>query len=156
MGTKMTGMTEEEVRDVQDRFLKFRAEIGDDRSAYKESHVSRTTVHGWKENDVYGFRARYKDACEEYSEFLERVLHDHIMALKPGQNILALIFRLKAEKPEKYRELPNRASEGAYELVKALTQVQGPPLKAPVEAQNPDDEVQLSPQEQVERILKGE
>src|SRR2546425_843686 len=106
----MRGLSDDEIKQVQDRFLVCRAELGDDRSAYKESHVSRTTVHKWKEEDTYGFRARYKDACEEYAELLERFLHDHIMALKPGQNILALIFRLKAEKPEKYRELPSRAS----------------------------------------------
>ena len=156
MAEPLKFLTEDEIKSVQDRFLLCRAELGDDRSAYKESHVSRTTVHKWKELDTYGFKARYKDACEEYAELLERFLHDHIMQLKPGQNILALIFRLKAEKPEKYRELPNKASEGAFELVRALTEVKGPPKEEVKPDKKGDEGTNLSPEEQIERILKGE
>jgi hypothetical protein len=90
-------LSEDEVRDIQEHFLSLLRILGSDTRARKESHIDGDTLRGWKERDTLGFKARYQEAKEEYADLLEGILHEHIMGLKPGQNILGLIFRLKAE-----------------------------------------------------------
>lgn len=160
------GRREREIYRAQERFLTVRAQCGNDARAYQEAHVTWRTVKKWKDEDELGFRERYRAALEEYADLLEDILDQHIKALKPGQNILSIIFALKAVRPEKYRELAHRPSEGAWELVRALMQMKGAPStgamppKAILPVPTTDDLEEepkgqgLSIQEQVDQILR--
>jgi len=90
-------LSDDELYAKQERFLLFFGLLGSSRPAADKSHVDIRTVQKWKVKDTLGFKARYQEAAEEYGDLLEGVLHDHIMGLKPGQDILGLIFRLKAD-----------------------------------------------------------
>jgi hypothetical protein len=91
--------------DRQEAFLKAFGHLGTIRAAARAIGIHRTRVNQWLSADLYSFKKRMDDARQEYREFLEDLTHERLVNPQGnrGSDIL-LMFRKKAEWPEKYRE----------------------------------------------------
>jgi hypothetical protein len=91
--------------DRQQAFLKAFGQLGTIRAAARTIGIHRDTVNKWLSADLYSFKKRMADAKEEYREFLEDLIHERLTNPQGnrGSDVL-LMFREKAEWPEKYRE----------------------------------------------------
>lgn len=65
--------------------------------------LSRDTVLRWRDKNYLGFADRFKEAQQEFADYVEDRAMDYIEGLKPGQNPLLMIAMLNALRPEKYR-----------------------------------------------------
>lgn len=83
----------------RDAFLKAYERLGTITHAAKEAGVSRRTVYNWQQADE-DFALAMHDCREQVTEDLER---EAVRRAKDGSDTL-LIFLLKANRPEKYRE----------------------------------------------------
>jgi hypothetical protein len=91
--------------DRQQVFLTAFGQLGTIRAAARAIGIHRDTVNKWLSADLYSFQKRMEEARQEYREFLEDLTHERLMNPQGnrGSDIL-LMFRKKAEWPEKYRE----------------------------------------------------
>lgn len=89
----------------QQAFLKAFGQLGTIRAAARTIGIHRSTVNLWLSTDLYSFKKRLADAKEEYREYLEDLIHERLSNPQGnrGSDVL-LMFREKAEWPEKYRE----------------------------------------------------
>jgi hypothetical protein len=125
------------------------------------------TVNTWMTADPYSFKERFELAHQDYREFLEGLIQQRLLNPQGnrGSDIL-LMFREKAEWPEKYREevkvigteAPLRMLEKLKELGKReLEQEEQKALEAPavegeyreVPARMPEPVVKPPPQSEV-------
>jgi hypothetical protein len=91
--------------DHQEAFLKAYGELGTIIHAARAVGIHRTTVNLWLSSDLYSFKKRMEDAHQDYREFLEGLIHERLVNPQGnrGSDVL-LMFKEKAEWPEKYRE----------------------------------------------------
>jgi hypothetical protein len=91
--------------DRQQAFLKAFGQLGTIRAAARTIGIHRSTVNLWLSTDLYSFKKRMDEAKEEYREYLEDLIHERLSNPQGnrGSDVL-LMFREKAEWPEKYRE----------------------------------------------------
>jgi hypothetical protein len=94
-----------EVWNRQELFLAAYARVGRRSIAAKEAGLSLSCIEKWIGADVYGIRKRMECAHQEYVENLEQLMDDRLTNPQGnrGSDVL-LMFKLKAEAPEKYRE----------------------------------------------------
>jgi hypothetical protein len=94
-----------EVWNRQELFLAAYAKVGKRGLAAKEAGITVWGVDNWVRTDVYSIKKRMKLAHEHYVESLEQLMDDRLSnpTGNRGSDIL-LMFKLKAEAPEKYRE----------------------------------------------------
>jgi hypothetical protein len=89
----------------QELFLSAYKRLGQQAAAAREVGISISAVERWLAQDIYGFKKRTKLAQAVYVESVEELMDERL--LNPtgnrGSDIL-LMFKLKAEAPEKYRE----------------------------------------------------
>jgi hypothetical protein len=89
----------------QELFLAAYAKIGKRGEAAKEAGLSISAVEKWVTGDVYGLRKRMKLAHERYVESLEQLMVERLTNPTGNRGSdVPLMFKLKAEAPEKYRE----------------------------------------------------
>jgi hypothetical protein len=88
----------------QELFLAAYARTGKRGKATKAAGLSVWCVEKWIAADVYGIRKRMELAHKEYVESLEQLMDDRLSNPQGnrGSDVL-LMFKLKAETPEKYR-----------------------------------------------------
>ena len=136
----------------QELFLDALKEVGTLRKAAVAAHVGRSTIQKWRADNVNGFRDRFDAALDDFADLLETTMFDLINEMKVGHNPTLLIFALKALRPLKYRELTQVTDEKAQDLLRKLEDWRAP---AKTEQDKKDQpEVNLTPLEQVERLLK--
>jgi hypothetical protein len=89
----------------QELFLAAYAKTGKRAQAAKEAGISVWCVEKWIATDVYGIRKRMELAHQEYVESQEELMDNRLANPQGnrGSDVL-LMFKLKAEAPEKYRE----------------------------------------------------
>lgn len=123
--------------DNQTAFLQAYAHFGKLYKAAHETNTSINTVESWQHMDTHGFRSRLHHAHEVYVEYWESVMDSRLETPQGnrGSDIL-LMFKLKAERPEKYREevkvMDAGASKELLDRLRALGQPRVPaPLPAP-------------------------
>jgi hypothetical protein len=94
-----------QVWDRQEQFLQAYVKLGKKTLASKASGIPPGTVDYWHANDTQGFTKRIQQAHQEYVENLEQLMDDRLQNPQGnrGSDVL-LMFKLKAEAPEKYRE----------------------------------------------------
>jgi hypothetical protein len=91
--------------DHQEAFLKAYGELGTILHAARAVGIHRTTVNLWLSSDLYSFKKRMEYAHQDYREFIEGLIHERLVNPQGnrGSDVL-LMFKEKAEWPEKYRE----------------------------------------------------
>jgi hypothetical protein len=89
----------------QEMFLAAYAKCGRITEAAKCSGITRWCVDKWQQSDTYAIKKRMELAHAEYVEAWERWMDDRLQNPQGnrGSDVLGM-FKLKAEKPEKYRE----------------------------------------------------
>jgi hypothetical protein len=94
-----------EVWNRQELFLAAYARVGRRSIAAKEAGITIWCVDKWIGADVYSIRKRMQQAHQAYVESLEQLMDDRLTNPQGnrGSDVL-LMFKLKAEAPEKYRE----------------------------------------------------
>jgi hypothetical protein len=94
-----------EVWNRQELFLAAYAKVGKRGLAAKEAGITVWGVDNWVRTDVYSIKKRMALAHQRYVESLEQLMDDRLTnpTGNRGSDIL-LMFKLKAEAPEKYRE----------------------------------------------------
>tara|TARA_R110000824_G_C15232376_1_gene678768 strand:- start:13779 stop:14402 length:624 start_codon:yes stop_codon:yes gene_type:complete len=98
-------LQKKKIWDRQDTFLdKFRV-IGKPGKAARAVGISRFTVMHWERNDIFGFNERLKVAHADYCETIEQMIDDRLENPQGNRGSDPLLmFKTKAEMPEKYRE----------------------------------------------------
>lgn len=89
--------------DIQELFLAKYGRIGKKNRSAEAVGISVQAVEAWQARDLYGFNKRMGEAHQRYVESLEAEM-DATIQSRPVATQVLQIFRLKAEKPEKYRE----------------------------------------------------
>jgi hypothetical protein len=94
-----------EVWHRQELFLVAYEKLGKHSSAAKEAGITAWCVDKWIQADRYSIRKRMQLAHQRYVESLEQLMDDRLTnpTGNRGSDVL-LMFKLKAEAPEKYRE----------------------------------------------------
>jgi hypothetical protein len=89
----------------QEAFLAAYGGLGTILHAARVAGIHRDTVNKWTSADLYSFKKRMEDAHQDYVESVERTMNDRLANPQGnrGSDVL-LMFKLKAEAPEKYRE----------------------------------------------------
>lgn len=92
----------------QERFLRAYARVGTLHGACTESGVQYATQAYWAEVNLWSFRDRLREAQEAYTARWESLMDERLSDPKSnrGSDIL-LMFKLKALRPEKYRDTVN-------------------------------------------------
>jgi hypothetical protein len=96
---------EVEVWNRQELFLAAYARLGKHSKAAKEAGITSWCVDKWIQADRYSIRKRMQLAHQVYVENLEQLMDDRLTNPQGnrGSDVL-LMFKLKAEAPQKYRE----------------------------------------------------
>jgi hypothetical protein len=91
--------------DYQEAFLKAYGELGTIIHAARAVGIHRMTVNTWLTSDLYSFRKRMDLAHDDYVENVGRMMNERLAnpTGNRGSDVL-LMFKLKAEAPQKYRE----------------------------------------------------
>jgi hypothetical protein len=89
----------------KERFLENYRNLGTITAAAQAVGTSRSQVWRWTKGDKE-FSEAFEQAKEEFIEKLEKELYDRAKDRQGKDSVVALIFSLKALKPEKYREKP--------------------------------------------------
>ena len=99
-------LRERRVWDRQELFLTAFRECGRIGKAANAVGLTRWATNRWLEGDVFGFRERMKLAHADYCETQVEGLIDSRLANPEGNrgSDILLMFKAKAEMPEKYRE----------------------------------------------------
>ena len=66
--------TLQSTEESQDRFLGFYARLGNVSRASEATGIHRATHYAWLKDDVAGYRARFEDTQQQWSECLETLV----------------------------------------------------------------------------------
>jgi hypothetical protein len=91
--------------DRQELFLRAYIALGRIYKAAEAADIPIGTVHSWQGRDTHNFNKRIERARQQYVESLEQLMDDRLQNPQGnrGSDVL-LMFKLKAEAPQKYRE----------------------------------------------------
>jgi len=145
------GKNPEDIKARQDTFLLLYAEVGSIRAASAELGINRRTPLRWVEGDVQGFKERFADAKHNFREMLQDLAVSRVKDQGPRDNPVLLITLLNAHWSEKYRPQTTVVDDTAKEVLSEMRKR----FKETKPADNPYELTELTPQEQVENILKG-
>lgn len=81
--------------DSQERFLLAFANLGTILRAAPVAGISRGLVQTWRNQDVLGFKLRFRNAQDAFGEKLEQRMFELLEKLESGQTPILLIFALK-------------------------------------------------------------
>jgi hypothetical protein len=109
----------------QEAFLQAYAQLGTIRHSAQVVGIYKTTVSHWIHSDLYSFKKRMELAHQDYCDHIERMIDERLANPQGnrGSDIL-LMFKAKAEMPEKYREeVKVLGMEGPKEMLARLKEM---------------------------------
>ena len=145
------GKEPEDVKARQDFFMTLYAELGSIRAAVKEMGLNRRTVNRWIKGDVQGFKERFEEAKHNFREMLQDLAVNRVKERGSKDNPILLITLLNAHWGEKYRPQTVAVDDTAKEVLSELRDR----FKVIKKVEETEETTEISPQEQVENILKG-
>jgi hypothetical protein len=133
---------------LQELFLAAYAKTGHRGQSAKEAGITIWCVDNWVQTDVYSIKKRMKEAHQRYVESLEELMDERL--LNPtghrGSDVL-LMFKLKAEAPEKYREVVKVLGVSApLQMLDKLKELAAKDMKEREALGTPDPNLLASPQ----------
>ena len=105
-------------------FLQGYAKTGTIKKGIEAAGISRESVRRWLKEDVFGFRERYHDAHDEYTDGVEELLDTYNAGIQPGQNVLGILAALNANRPDKWRPNVKIQLEVPNEVIQQLRALQ--------------------------------
>ena len=145
------GKEPEDVKARQDFFMTLYAELGSIRAAAKEMGINRKTVNRWIKGDVQGFKERFEESKHDFREMLQDLAVNRVKDQGPRDNPVLLIALLNAHWGEKYRPQTVNVDDTAKEVLSEMRDR----FKTIKKVEETEETTEISPQEQVENILKG-
>ena len=145
------GKEPEDVKARQDLFLGLYSEMGSIRAAAKEMNISRRTPTRWIKDDIQGFKERFEEAKFNFREMLQDIAVNRVKEQGSKDNPVLLIALLNAHWAEKYRPQTTSVDDTAKEVLSALRDR----FKVIKKVEETEESCEVSPQQQVENILKG-
>ena len=145
------GKEPEDVKARQDLFLSLYSEMGSIRAAAKEMNISRRTPTRWIKDDIQGFKERFEEAKFNFREMLQDIAVNRVKEQGSKDNPVLLIALLNAHWAEKYRPQTTSVDDTAKEVLSDLRDR----FKVIKKVEETEDTSEVSPQQQVEDILKG-
>ncbi len=145
------GKEPEDVKARQDFFMTLYAELGSIRAAVKEMGLNRRTVNRWMKDDVQGFKERFEEAKHNFREMLQDLAVNRVKEQGAKDNPILLITLLNAHWADKYRPQTVAVDDTAKEVLGEMRDR----FKAMKKVDSSEETTEVSPQEQVENILKG-
>ena len=145
------GREPEDVKARQDFFMTLYAELGSIRAAVKEMGLNRRTVNRWMKDDVQGFKERFEEAKFNFREMLQDIAVNRVKEQGSKDNPVLLIALLNAHWADKYRPQTTSVDDTAKEVLSDLRDR----FKVIKKVEETEDTSEVSPQQQVEDILKG-
>ena len=145
------GKEPEDVKARQDLFLGLYSEMGSIRAAAKEMNISRRTPTRWIKDDIQGFKERFEEAKFNFREMLQDIAVNRVKEQSSKDNPVLLIALLNAHWAEKYRPQTTSVDDTAKEVLSDLRDR----FKVIKKVEETEDTSEVSPQQQVEDILKG-
>ena len=145
------GKEPEDVKARQDLFLSLYSELGSIRAAAKEMNISRRTPTRWIKDDIQGFKERFEEAKFNFREMLQDIAVNRVKEQGSKDNPVLLIALLNAHWAEKYRPQTTSVDDTAKEVLSDLRDR----FKVIKKVEETEETSEVSPQQQVEDILKG-
>ena len=145
------GREPEDVKARQDFFMTLYSELGSIRAAAREMGINRKTVNRWIKGDVQGFKERFEESKHNFREMLQDLAVNRVKEQGPKDNPVLLIALLNAHWGEKYRPQAANVDDTAKEVLSEMRDR----FKTIKKVESSEEESDVSPQEQVEDILKG-
>ena len=145
------GKEPEDVKARQDLFIGLYSEMGSIRAAAKEMNISRRTPTRWIKDDIQGFKERFEEAKFNFREMLQDIAVTRVKEQGSKDNPVLLIALLNAHWAEKYRPQTTSVDDTAKEVLSDLRDR----FKVIKKVEETEDTSEVSPQQQVEDILKG-
>jgi len=145
------GKEPEDVKARQDFFMTLYAELGSIRAAAKEMGINRKTVNRWIKGDVQGFKERFEESKYDFREMLQDLAVNRVKEQSPKDNPVLLIALLNAHWAEKYRPQVTSVDDTAKEVLGEMRDR----FKAMKKVDDSEETSEVTPQQQVEDILKG-
>ena len=145
------GKEPEDVKARQDLFLSLYSELGSIRAAAKEMNISRRTPTRWIQDDIQGFKERFEEAKFNFREMLQDIAVNRVKEQGSKDNPVLLIALLNAHWAEKYRPQTTSVDDTAKEVLSDLRDR----FKVIKKVEETEETSEVSPQQQVEDILKG-
>ena len=145
------GKEPEDVKARQDLFLGLYSEMGSIRAAAKEMNISRRTPTRWIKDDIQGFKERFEEAKFNFREMLQDIAVNRVKEQSSKDNPVLLLALLNAHWAEKYRPQTTSVDDTAKEVLSDLRDR----FKVIKKVEETEDTSEVSPQQQVEDILKG-
>ena len=145
------GREPEDVKARQDFFMTLYAELGSIRAAAKEMGINRKTVNRWIKGDVQGFKERFEESKYDFREMLQDLAVNRVKEQSPKDNPVLLIALLNAHWAEKYRPQVTSVDDTAKEVLGEMRDR----FKAMKKVDDSEETSEITPQQQVEDILKG-
>tara|TARA_R100000808_G_scaffold4362_1_gene14445 strand:+ start:416 stop:904 length:489 start_codon:yes stop_codon:yes gene_type:complete len=145
------GKEPEDVKARQDLFLSLYSELGSIRAAAKEMNISRRTPTRWIKDDIQGFKERFEEAKFNFREMLQDIAVNRVKEQSSKDNPVLLIALLNAHWAEKYRPQTTSVDDTAKEVLSDLRDR----FKVIKKVEETEETSDISPQQQVEDILKG-
>ena len=145
------GKEPEDVKARQDLFIGLYSEMGSIRAAAKEMNISRRTPTRWIKDDIQGFKERFEEAKFNFREMLQDIAVNRVKEQSSKDNPVLLIALLNAHWAEKYRPQTTSVDDTAKEVLSDLRDR----FKVIKKVEETEETTEISPQEQVENILKG-
>ena len=127
------------------------AELGSIRAAAKEMGINRKTVNRWIKGDVQGFKERFEESKYDFREMLQDLAVNRVKEQSPKDNPVLLIALLNAHWAEKYRPQVTSVDDTAKEVLGEMRDR----FKAMKKVDDSEETSEVTPQQQVEDILKG-
>jgi len=145
------GREPEDVKARQDFFMTLYSELGSIRAAAKEMGINRKTVNRWIKGDVQGFKERFEESKYDFREMLQDLAVNRVKEQSPRDNPVLLIALLNAHWAEKYRPQVTSVDDTAKEVLGEMRDR----FKAMKKVDDSGEVSEVSPEQQVEDILKG-
>ena len=145
------GREPEDVKARQDFFMTLYSELGSIRAAAKEMGINRKTVNRWIKGDVQGFKERFEEAKYNFREMLQDLAVNRVKEQSSRDNPVLLIALLNAHWAEKYRPQVTSVDDTAKEVLGEMRDR----FKAMKKVDDSGEVSEVSPEQQVEDILKG-
>jgi len=145
------GKEPEDVKARQDFFMTLYSELGSIRAAAKEMGINRKTVNRWIKGDVQGFKERFEESKYDFREMLQDLAVNRVKEQSPRDNPVLLIALLNAHWAEKYRPQVTSVDDTAKEVLGEMRDR----FKAMKKVDDSGEVSEVSPEQQVEDILKG-
>ena len=145
------GKEPEDVKARQDLFLSLYSEMGSIRAAAKEMDVSRRAPTRWIKENVQGFKERFEEAKYNFREMLQDLAVNRVKEQSSRDNPVLLIALLNAHWAEKYRPQTIAVDDTAKEVLSEMRDR----FKAMKKVDDSGEVSEVSPEQQVEDILKG-